>query len=470
LLGNEAAYWFFGKNAGLKFDKLKSNPEVIKSDLVADEGCSAISDSSGKLLFYANATTIWNKNNLIMKNGDGIGTGFSSAQAVMIVKQPGISSFYYVFSTEALGGKFRYSVVDINADNGMGEVITKNIVIDTSVAEKLTAVMHTNLKDLWIIVREKQSANYYSYLLTDSIFNIIPVKSILDFEYDKSIKESEMGYLKASPNGRKLAAATFSAHQFEIYDFNSENGIISNPLILKIDSVIDSYGVCFSPDGTKLYCTGYNYKSILIQYDISSNNPDSIKNSAVTLLLKDNTELFALGAIQAGMNGKLYVSNYGSDSISVIESPNLSGLASNFVLNSIYLDSSITKLGLPNIPYLKYSYSHNDTIKKPDSIFHITQIMIPDFSVDVGEMSFIPVFRMLLDSTTLGLKSCRFTIEFPVECFIPDIVQTGMLSNNIVNGRRILNFFIDNIENSSKETVLLKIYGHFYCPHLNHLK
>ena len=462
-LGNEANYWFFGKNAGLKFDRLKLKPDVIKSDLVSEEGCAAISDSSGNLLFYSSPDTIWNKNNNIMKNGIniGIGMGTSSAQGVMIIRKPGLNNLYYVFTTETFGGKLCYSIVDMDGDNQSGEVITKNIVVDTSVAEKITAVMHSNMKDIWVIVREKRSANYYSYLLTDSILNTIPVKSFLDFDYDKNIKESEMGYLKASPDATKLASATFSANQFEIYDFNPANGYVSNPLILKIDSVINSYGVCFSPDGTKLYCTGYGYKSILIQYDISTGNADSIRNSAITLLEKKNTDLFALGAVQAGNDGKLYVSNYGSDSLSLIEFPNNSGFSSNFILNAIYLDGSKTKLGLPNIPYLNFNYNHKDTLK-PDTILHETKIIIPDFSVDVGEVSFIPVINeMKIDSTVSGKKSCSFTVDFPVECFFPNASQPFLVSNTIENGRRILTFEINNILINSEKLFLLKIPGQF---------
>ena len=47
---NEARFWLFGRKAGLDFN---SNPPIAynSAQMIAYEGCSAISDNNGNLLF-----------------------------------------------------------------------------------------------------------------------------------------------------------------------------------------------------------------------------------------------------------------------------------------------------------------------------------------------------------------------------------------------------------------------------------
>ena len=63
--------WYFGNNAGMSFN---TEPPIALLDgqLVAREGCSAICDTAGNLLFYTNGSRVWNKNHVIMENGDSL--------------------------------------------------------------------------------------------------------------------------------------------------------------------------------------------------------------------------------------------------------------------------------------------------------------------------------------------------------------------------------------------------------------
>ena len=104
---------------------------------------------------------VWNKNHQVMPNGNGLLGNFSSTQSSLIVAQPGSSRYFYIFTTDdfyedGLQYGFRYSVVDICFDNGLGDVLSdqKNIKLLDTVAEKLTAVKHINGNDFWIIVHK----------------------------------------------------------------------------------------------------------------------------------------------------------------------------------------------------------------------------------------------------------------------------------------------------------------------------
>ena len=56
--------WYFGSKAGLNFNPNGTQPipaPLQNGAMISDEGCSAISDASGNLLFYSNGITAYNK-------------------------------------------------------------------------------------------------------------------------------------------------------------------------------------------------------------------------------------------------------------------------------------------------------------------------------------------------------------------------------------------------------------------------
>lgn len=63
----EANTWYFGKNSGLNFN---TNPATVLTDGKIDtrEGVAVISDpNTGKLIFYTEGTTIWNRNHVLIQ-------------------------------------------------------------------------------------------------------------------------------------------------------------------------------------------------------------------------------------------------------------------------------------------------------------------------------------------------------------------------------------------------------------------
>ena len=97
----EATNWYFGQSAGLNFSTT-SPTAILQGGTNSEEGCAAISDNQGRLLFYTNGTSIINRAHLPMKNGSGLNGDQSSTQGVLIVPQPGNDSLYYVFTNGAV--------------------------------------------------------------------------------------------------------------------------------------------------------------------------------------------------------------------------------------------------------------------------------------------------------------------------------------------------------------------------------
>lgn len=81
----QTAFWYFGTYAGLDFNS--GNPIALTDgQLNTDEGCTAISDFNGNLLFYTDGVTVWNKNHVTMLNGENLNGHFSSTNSAIITR------------------------------------------------------------------------------------------------------------------------------------------------------------------------------------------------------------------------------------------------------------------------------------------------------------------------------------------------------------------------------------------------
>ena len=337
----EGANWYFGDHAGLDF-----NPSVpvalTNGQLIQDEGCATISSNDGILLFYTNGITIYNANHVVMQNGAGLMGHDSSSQSAIIVPFPGDPTKYYVFAVDAEGGPkgLTYSVVDMTLDGGLGGVVPaqKNIQLVTPIAEKLTAVYHSNKQDIWVITHSMLGNQFLAYLVTSAGISTPPVISSLGTNYFAGI--GTLGCMKASPDGRMLATAKYAfAKGLELFDFDSSTGVLSNARQLQTNSC---YGVEFSPNSKVLYCSAVTVSPFfLLQYDLSSPNLESIQASAFVVSGQP------YGALQIGIDGKMYAAKYDESNIAVINNPNELGAGCDFSHIGPDLGGKMSKLGLP---------------------------------------------------------------------------------------------------------------------------
>lgn len=339
--------WCFGNNIGLTFNGMK--PEAMTSKMYSLEGCSSVSDRYGNLYFYTNGQEIYNKNHQIMKNGDSLNGNYSCSQAALIVPRPGNNLEYYVFALDEVSQELHtkglsYSVVDMNKENELGEVITKNVALWGQTMEMMTAVRHSNETDIWIITHEMYNNSFRAYLLThDGIMDSVISKT--GTNHSMVIADHAVGCMKAAPHGNRLALA----HNlfFEVFDFNNTTGVVSNPITLLPPDIIQAYGVEFSPDGTKLYTSNYvkdGKISKLFQFDLFAGSLADIQRSAVLIAVERANYMF--GALQAGPDKKIYIAKHRRDSLSVIEKPNEKGISCNFIDNYLHLNGTC-QLGLP---------------------------------------------------------------------------------------------------------------------------
>ncbi len=366
---NEARFWLFGRKAGLDFS---TNPPTAlnSSQMIAYEGCSCISDLNGNLQFSTAGDTVWNNQNQIMANGTGLFSGYSNTQAAQIVRWPGNSSKYYLFTlskgtyinnNSVLSDTLYYHIIDMSLAAGSGSVISKNNLLSTGCSEKMTLTKHCNGIDSWLVIHQSNSGNFLSFRITPSGLLNSPVIS------QSGITKNDMGQIKISPNGRKLAMANFTcSSRFSLYDFNSNNGVISNSLVLSTNTSTSvlAYGCEFSPDCSKLYGTENGLSilySALHQWDICASGTNAIVTSIQSNTINASNKNLAL---QLAPNGFIYIAVPNSNSISVITSPNNTFPNSNLQQNAVSLGNNKCVWGLPgfnstlfkaNLPVYNYS-------------------------------------------------------------------------------------------------------------------
>lgn len=330
----EADKWFFGTNAALDFSG--GSPVAISGSLSTSEGCASISSASGNLLFYTNGVSVWDRSHSVMLNGNGLMGDISSTQSALIVPNPASNSQYYIFTTAADGGAagFRYSIVDMALNSGMGDVTTdKNIILTDSVTEKIAAIKDPTGDSYWIVIHKWGTNAFYSYRLTP--FGLSPpVISNSGIVHSTSVIQNTYGQMKFNMCGDKLAVAIGYQNMVEVFDFDPATGVVSNPLTL---SMVDHvYGVEFSKSSVFLYVTCYDVSAKLSQFNISLATLPLILSSKTPLSITDD-----LYGLQIGPDGKIYVArSFGTPFLGVIDAPDVAGSSCNYSDFGVDLDPS----------------------------------------------------------------------------------------------------------------------------------
>ncbi|HYG15740.1 MAG TPA: gliding motility-associated C-terminal domain-containing protein [Bacteroidia bacterium] len=351
--------WYFGDRIGLNFNV--SPPALLyNSAMSTNEGCSSVGDSAGRLLFYTDGITVWNKNHQVMDNGNGLKGHPSSTQSSVTVKKPASTTIYYIFNADvpAIGNNgIHYSVVDMALNGGLGKVIEKNTKLyNGRAAEKLTCVKDSAGSGFWIIFHPLATSSFYAYHMDKNGVDPAPVTSHTGSIYAPGGGSSLgiIGYLKASPNSKKLVSCMSESSgkpsKVEVFDINNATGKISGCIQLDpgigtpIPQAYNYYGCSFSHNSKLLYITSIT-QPYLVQYDVSLPTPAEIEGSLVILSSNGSRPY---GALQIAPDGKIYTTIGNTNYLSVINNPDIYGVGCDLKDSVIQYTAGKVMLGLPN--------------------------------------------------------------------------------------------------------------------------
>lgn len=215
-------------------------PKSSISSMLTIEGCASICDKNGKLLFYSNGNSIWDRNNMVMSNSIGLlgNTGTSSYQGVAIVPFYGDTNRYYLFVTEANEhifegfnpGYLRYSVIDLSLNSGFGDVVPglKKIIIDSMVGEMLTEIKGDGCFT-WLLVHRIDTSLFHAFKIGSSELEPSPIISKSGKVIANPIhggRPYSQAMMRGSPDGKFIAnlADSDANYVFEIHKFNKTLG------------------------------------------------------------------------------------------------------------------------------------------------------------------------------------------------------------------------------------------------------
>ncbi len=360
-------FWPFGFNAGLDFSS--GTPVAISTPLSTDEGCASIGDATGQLLFYTNGETVWDRNGAVMPNGTGLFGTFSTSQSALIVPMPDDPQRYYIFTAPAEAGTWNgqpdaaYSIVDMTANGGTGDVVMANVLLDGPVTERLTATRHANGRDVWVLYHAWESDAYLAYLVTCQGVEgpvVTHIGRSMNGNPDGS-GASIIGCMRINDQGTRLASAWgnlipysttdwWSSTYFDVMDFDNSTGQLSGLLSDSIGGTAQlfsrGYGVEFAPNGHLVYLSDHGLEngigySTIRQYDLSSTDP---MGTGTIVVQADR----AFGSLQMAPDGRLYAARLnGATYLSAIPEPDVAGAGCGFIDQAVGLTNPGT-WGLPN--------------------------------------------------------------------------------------------------------------------------
>ena len=363
----QANNWYFGNKAGLSFG---SNPPQALADgaLNSHEGCASISNDTGRLQFYTDGVSVWNRQHQVMPNGAGLKGNPSTTNSAIIVPKPGSRTIYYIFTADAYENNnaegYNYSEVDMSLNDSLGDVTAnKNVLLYAPGTEKLAAARAANGIDVWVITKDWGNNVWKAYKVDCNGVHTSPVVSAggsIHYETRNGLNVGSSGGAKVSPDGAFLASTRPNASAWELLQFDNNTGILSNALHFSAAA----YGVEFSPNSKLVYLGVWSGKSTISQYDISVYDAAAIQASQTGI---GNT-LAGVGSMQLGPDGKLYCAEEATHYLGVINAPDNAGVSCNYGYKQIDLKSGTADIGLTNFindlavnPRINFLYEADNT-------------------------------------------------------------------------------------------------------------
>jgi gliding motility-associated-like protein len=330
--------WHFGQGASVNFNN--NPPTSGGSNVLTVEGTASVADCEGRLLFYTDGVTIWNRSGGIMSNGTGILGYQNNTSPALIVKVPKSKSTYYLFTTSLQNG-LRYSIINMNGDNGLGNVIQKNIQLNSASLGRITVAYHANGVDIWVLVHYNDSRNYEAFLVTELGIQLPGVIS-----QGVLLHTSDHGDMIISPDGKKVACTldntkiSFNGNlnsRVSLADFNNSNGSVNNEAFIVKDG--NPHGCAFSPSSNYLYINSTD--NGVIRYDVNNGTNTQILSTSSSL---GGGNIY--GSLRLASNGSIYVADYGSNYLGRISNPD--SPSASYSSTALYLGFRESGYGIIN--------------------------------------------------------------------------------------------------------------------------
>ncbi|HEX5152033.1 MAG TPA: gliding motility-associated C-terminal domain-containing protein [Parafilimonas sp.] len=380
--------WIFGIKGGLDFNYDPPKPFQSNSNKTGLEPpyyISSICDSQGKLLFFTDGITVWDKNEKEMPRYLERWP-WSGFMMPLICPYPGNDSLYYIFGVSDASYANRLQYLTVNAKAGKsGAIVYPQPPTLTNYFTRLldnasllvAGTGACNGKDFWITAKANNSL--YSFMVTDKGVDSIPVVSSFPGVLPGGFINPGYGNIKFSASGERLILPSAADHAIFVFDFNNQTGKFSAPLKIRIDDVEEFEDAELSPDGSKLYYASEAQSSNpeipgsfhdVYQFDLNAGNNLAIEKTKLKLSYSEHEAcsprvcFFVYKTLQLGPDEKIYVSQRTASidvdhTASVIEFPNRAGTECFYKYNALDLKLKFSFINYNYIRSLNYTIEKN---------------------------------------------------------------------------------------------------------------
>lgn len=324
-------WWMFGHNSQFDFGvKGSANPKTGRSPGVSVEGSTIVTDTQGNLRFWSNGVDVWGADGKPIKNsGDGKGMS-SSAQTVVAVPAMGSPGKYYVIMSGyqaemgAAKASLYYSVIDMNANGGKGEMTQKNIALGTAgvAGEGLTATVNAEGDGFWVYSVAANSNKIHRWEFKDS--GPVSKTPISQTMTDTFASYSTIHFDNSRGSNRGVVLAS-NLNIYTMILVNRQSGALTEGLRVKhipASGTGQLYGAAFSPSGRYLYFTDiYGAPSRVYRVDLQKKTAPELRDSRREMGTLAN-DYRSGGAVKLGPDGNIWVNDgYGFSAIGKIANP-----------------------------------------------------------------------------------------------------------------------------------------------------
>ncbi|GAA4318659.1 gliding motility-associated C-terminal domain-containing protein [Flaviaesturariibacter amylovorans] len=260
---------------------------------------AAYSDSiTGAIKFIAGFRSVYNRNFDTVTNGWGLLA--CGSVTPMIIPDPGGQNKYYILheveyqpssgglqtncsvygGITGAGAGLRYSVLDGDFNNGLGRLTLKNEPLPLGGGGQFAQIRHANGRDLWVVGHVGSSTWFGKTLVHPGGLTGVNTGHVPFPTEPANAPFTTWGGIDASPDGSRIATVANDSRLVNLYAFNNSTAEMALQRSLRLPDF--GAQVCFSPDGSKLYVSTYNYGGIcanteyrLYQFDLAAADPQA---------------------------------------------------------------------------------------------------------------------------------------------------------------------------------------------------
>lgn len=315
---------------------------------------TAFSDSLGNLLFYVNGNTLKRRNHQDMAGGDSISdTGIHGYSGAFALPYPGQSGKYCYFHADLddsnlpltyTNAYFYVSVIDMEADNGLGAVVSADHLLVTDTLLDISACKHGNGRDWWIIIPTQNHPRFYIFLLSpDGLEG--PFIQDFQFEIGQYMGALFPGNMRSSlsPDGRHFIRShtpdSLAWYQFDRCEgqFAFQGSLFTTTRFM--------YRGCFGPGSRMFYYNAVGGGLFHLDLHAWEAGIDTLRLAPVS-----TTQTAALSLAD---DGRIYAVSTlgGSRALHAILRPDYPPSAEDYAFNIIPLDLPLSNFSpLPSLP------------------------------------------------------------------------------------------------------------------------